>query len=210
MTLGIIGTAGRGSDAAKLTAAHWRMMVCIGQTVATTLGAHRLVSGGSAWADHVVVQLYLDGWAKELSLHLPCRFHTIPGTHTFDRDHECGARLNELHGLFQRTTGINPFDQIAEAIKRGAEVVRVPKGASCAYRGFKERNTGVANEADALLPFTLNPGASVGDSGTADTVAKYLARFAEQARIDGLNGKGGSPAPRAFHFSLVDHRLYAL
>ena len=64
-----------------------------------------LVSGGSAWIDHIAVKLFLffqleDGIiVQDLKLHLPCGYKEIPETQAirFDSDSSAGRRLNELN-----------------------------------------------------------------------------------------------------------------
>lgn len=163
MKLGIIGTAGRGEDASLLTPAYYRMMCVIGQTVAMTTGATGLVSGGSAWADHCAVQLYLDKAVRNLSLHLPCEWL---GDKSWFEPNEIGWRLNGLHSHFHDVVGVNPFYQILRAVEMGA-------GISVNRGGFKERNTDIANEADALLAFTFSGGPLPKDGGTRDTWDKF-------------------------------------
>lgn len=192
--LAIIGSAGRGQDASLLTEAHWRMMCIIGQTVACTLGATRLVSGGSAWADAVAIQLYLDGHVEGLTLHLPCAFQMDQNDATwhFDRDTQEGRRLNQLHSAFSGVTDTDPWCDIARAISKGAETT--------VSRGFHARNRLVAKDAGALLAFTF--GEVRGESGTGYTWRHFLAR----PRAD-----SGEPTARgrqdAFHFDLTTRVL---
>lgn len=195
MTLAVIGTAGRGSDAQLLTAAHWRMMVTIAQTVACTLNADHLVSGGSAWADAVAVDLYLNGHAKALTLHLPAALeHTPKGLPRFDETSDAGRRLNQLHDAVFKTTGIDHIDRIWQAWERGAKVC-VNAG------GFLARNADVAAQADALLAMTFGPLRD--ESGTAHTVRLFLARRTTAERDHHAHGM---PFPddmlQAFHFDL--------
>ncbi len=198
ITLAVIGTAGRGSDASKLTPAHWRMMCCIGQTVATALGAERVVSGGAAWADAVAVRLYLDGTVDKLTLHLPAPWDGWSFAET-----DCGNTANRYHHRAQVAHGQNGLADLAEAINvRGATVTY--ETAAKGMAPFFVRNAKVAQDAHALLAFTTNRGADVGDSGTADTVRKFLARRSE------CEAKGELHNLRAFHFNLTDHRLFAL
>ncbi len=217
--LAIIGTAGRGDDAKALTVAHWRMMVCIGQTVVTMLECDHLVSGGSAVADHVAVQLFLDGAVKRLTLHLPTSFkHYDNGDAPHFVATDSGARLNQLHAQFSRTANIDSLVQIARAIELGAEVHVNPGG-------FKARNSDVANAATHLLAMTLAGSCNVAEGGTADTMRKFLARRdaaeAERKRLTEPAGRAGNqpiywqgqpwPAPlTAFHFDLVERRMHRL
>ena len=60
-TIGIIGTAGRGSDGNILTKAHFERMTNAALILMNHLNINpetaRIVSGGAAWADHVAVNL---------------------------------------------------------------------------------------------------------------------------------------------------------
>lgn len=204
MNLAIIGTAGRGADAAQLTEAHWRMMCCIAQTVACTLGATRLVSGGSAFADHVAVQLYLDGHVDALTLHLPCRYQVEAGH--FDRASTEGRRLNELHEAFHAVVGTHPLSQIGEAIRKGARTTVSP--------GFHARNGHVAKDAGSVLAFTFSGGAEPRDGGTRHTWdlfrgnADAMFRHAHEHYQESPCGCSCNvPGPvHAYHFDLT-HRL---
>ncbi len=170
-------------------------MCCVAQTVAVTLRAGRLVSGGSAWADNVAIQLFLDGAVKELSLHLPVQFDFVDSLceYRFGSTQE-GKRLNDLHGAFCDKTGINPWEQIETAIKNKGAKVAVNLG------GFKARNTDVANEANTLLAFTFADKVP-NDGGTRDTWDKFLARRVKYEAKNELHEL------QVFHFSLTTHRL---
>ncbi len=199
MTLGIIGTAGRGPDLSRLKGGYHRSMLTVAQVVAEMSRADTLVSGGSAWSDHLAVQLYLNDCVRHLFLHLPCswvdddrRFEATSATSP-------GARLNELHTQFKTVTGIDPFEQLAEAVAKGAKV-HVNRG------GFKARNTDIANWADAMLAFTFGNGPLLAEGGTMDTMTKFLARRG----TGGLTGELTDGPLDAYHFDLNSKRLHTL
>ncbi len=215
--LAVIGTAGRGSDAQKLTVAHYRMMCVIAQTVATMTNATRLVSGGSSWSDHTAVSLYLEDTSKfRLSLHLPAPFilkHPLP---QFDHTVSDGRRLNELHQKFHETTGIDPFMQLTKCVANSSP------GGTCDIKvnsgGFKARNVDVANEADVLLAFTFSGGALPADGGTAHTWGLFKDRAQrefDKARDHYEESPCGCSCNQppddwfvAYHFDLVSRKLY--
>jgi hypothetical protein len=65
-SVAIIGTAGRGGNAQRLTPAHFTSMVnaariIISHVLQLSPSEVQLVSGGSSYADHVAVLLDLDG-----------------------------------------------------------------------------------------------------------------------------------------------------
>jgi len=211
-TLAIIGSAGRGSDGDKLRTnpAYWRMMSVIAQTVTCVIQPTRLVSGGAAFSDHLAVQLYLAGAVKDLSLHFPCPFRADGKGFVESFDKFCpGRTASYYHRLFSAATGQDSLAQLAEAMTKGA-IVKVNPG------GFKARNSDVANEAEALLAFTFGEAGQPGlkDGGTANTVAKFLARSSALMEREPMVNAGGEvqypePLP-AYHFNLTDRVLYRL
>lgn len=107
MIVSIIGTSGR-KDADKLTRASFNWMIARAIQYIKDLAprdvpreklhtwAHAnidLVSGGSAWADHVVVHLWQRLWCRTLTLHLPCSAQVIPST-TVDITHSTQTVLD--------------------------------------------------------------------------------------------------------------------
>lgn len=204
MKLGIIGTAGRGEDAKLLTPAHYRMMVCIAQTVAVTTGATGLVSGGAAYADHVAVALFLDGSVPNLSLHFPVPLKPSGFTAASFRANDAGGTANYYHAGFSKTCKIDSLTELNQAVGAGAKV-------SVNLGGFKARNTDVANGSDTLLAFTFGSGAMLKDGGTADTMGKFLARRHNNQYEADMNGAINTKGPgHAYHFDLNSRKLYRL
>ena len=173
----IIGTAGRGEDAARMTAKVFDAMVArTGQALAEWKLAPaqvHLVSGGAAWADHVAVRLFLGKDQTEsafagLTLHLPCAFDHKAGraldTGRADWRTNPGRSMNQYHAAFTRAVKSDTLREITAAQKAGAELVTT-------YRGFHERNGAVA-ASDYVIAFTWGAGATPKDGGTADTWAK--------------------------------------
>ncbi len=205
MTLGIIGTAGRGTDgvAFKTTPRLWRAMVAVTQVTLTILKPDRLVSGGAARADHLAVLAYLDGLVPNLTLHLPAEWAGHGFKETSSR-FDTGRTSNWYHSLWSEERGMSSLDEIQRAIEKGAKVCT---GAG----GFKERNTDIAREADAMLAFTFGAGAQLKDGGTADTWGKFLAKRDAKAHEMAMNGAPWpSSAYPAYHYCLNQHLLYAL
>ena len=200
ITLAIIGTAGRKDDKKRLSSESFVSMCNIAKSLVSTLKKNNypithLVSGGSAWADHVAVSLYLKGIVKNLRLYVPCEFINSRFV-----DDNCGARnfyppgksLNEYHDFFQRKSGINSLSEITSAIARGAEVL-VCNG------GFHGRNSMVA-KSDVMLAMTFGDKDMVKiGGGTADTVKKYFARVDSDGSFN-----------KAFHYNLSDGIVYRL
>jgi hypothetical protein len=188
MTLGIIGTAGRKDDGSKLTREVFKAMGLVGKEVLDKTKATALVSGGAAYADHVAVRLFLRGYVKKLTLHLPCKWDKkqicLKDTGEFNYQTNPGGTANYYHRKFSQVVGINSLEDISKAIEMGAKVV--------VTEGFKERNTKVAEESDIILAMTFGNGAYIKDGGTADTVRKFFAK-------EGVTG---------FHYDLNTLTLY--
>ena len=186
--IGVIGTSGRRVDSARLTAADFAAMVeRVGKTVRAT---DVLISGGAAWADHVAVQLYLDGKVGGLVLHLPGNIDTVqlPGeTPRLQFRHggisTAGSTANYYHDAFAIALGMKPGDtlaQIQQAIDMGA-VVTFGDGEGPAVSTkemispFIARNRWVAQDATTgLVTLTFNPSADgPADGGTANTAKEH-------------------------------------
>ncbi len=180
-TFGIIGTAGRGSDLAKLHENSFAMMRSrVRNIIATIIQPHedyRLVSGAAAWADHVAVSLFLLGEARFLTLHLPCKFypeHYMFGCDDVNNrvgDDRTFATSNHYHSIFSdinwREEGqLQSRKEIADALETGAQFT--------VSKGFFSRNTLVARDADYMIALTFGTGAKLKDGGTADTMKKFL------------------------------------
>jgi hypothetical protein len=167
MICAIIGTAGRGSDASRLTLPVWNDMKRLIYRFVKERGYTDVISGGSAYSDHLTVGLFNAGIVTSLTLALPCAFEWdsasfVDGGELWNP----AVRLHELHGQFSRVIGKPSLQEIKTAIYKGAEVVTA--------NGFHARNTLVANRADVVIAFTFGHGSVLDDGGTADTARKYL------------------------------------
>ena len=153
----VIGTAGRQDDAKRVqgSAFAWMLDKTRQQLASWKLSNRQitLVSGASAWADHVAVRLFLEAAKTDdpfagLQLHLPCAFDD--NRKLFDPQNRSGATLNSLHRQCSSACNFNSLSDIASARELGAELT-VHKG------GFLARNTHVA-KADRVIAFTFWPG----------------------------------------------------
>ncbi len=205
MTLGIIGTAGRGpdGDAFKANPRLWRSMCAVTQIVVTLLKPDRLVSGGAGFSDHLAVLAYLDGSVPHLTLHLPTEW-TGYGFKETSSARDVGVTANECHHRFSLDRPTNSLHEIQLAIEKGATV---KTGAG----GFKARNTDIARESDVLLAFTFGNGSLLkGEDetprrgGTLDTMDKWRARRSE------CETKGELHGLRAYHYCLNQLKLFSL
>ena len=165
--VGIIGTAGRQADAAKLNAALFDAMVA---DAAQLIGAApvTLVSGGAAFADHVAVALWLRGGQADcpihkLELHLPAKWDITRAQYVEmpDSQHP-GTVSNRYHRAFSTSCNRNSFRELNEAVTAEEVFVRVTPG-------FKPRNMHVGR-VDRLIAYTFGDSRyAPKDGGTAHT-----------------------------------------
>ncbi len=190
-TVSIIGTAGRNEDGPKMSADVFCRMCETARRVITVdwklpPNAVRLVSGGSAWADHVAIRLYLDSVFNHcidekaappfagLTVYLPCALDRsnpksprAVDTGSTDWQTNPGRVLNQLHAAFATKLGstASPYADMIAAEAMGAALVSSAKG-------FHNRNSLVARS-DFVLAFTWGTSPDYPkDGGTLDTWQK--------------------------------------
>jgi|SRR6185369_13539530 len=168
--LSIVGSAGRQEDASKLSRQLFDDMVSRTSHVIQDWKldpAHVvLVSGGSAFADHVAVRLFLAGKFASLELHLPCEWDSKK--QRFNESDPAGHTLNQLHMAFSKAVGLDSLSDLAKAHAAGAKFI--------AWPGFHARNTQVAKSSN-LIAFTFASGKQPkSGSGTLDTWNKCVGR----------------------------------
>ena len=171
MKIAIIGTAGR-DKTKRMTFHTWMWMVHKAKRLMPTAAASQihLVSGGAAWADHLAVQLFLDGSASELTLHLPAPlgndgyFQGGKGT--------AGGVANYYHSKFSLIAGINSRQDILIAAQEPGchgSVQPIMNG----YGSLFARNKLIVEEldpaTDRMLAFTFGEGSEPADGGTKNT-----------------------------------------
>ncbi|MEM3062204.1 MAG: hypothetical protein QW303_01470 [Nitrososphaerota archaeon] len=105
-----------------------------------------LVGGGSAWADHIVVRIFLQKNFAGLELYLPCAYNLHKNR--FTNTHE-GRILNMLHTWCLIKTGYDVFGELTRAHSNKSTKVTIK-------RGFKQRNTLIARNCDYLITFTFD------------------------------------------------------
>lgn len=193
-TLAIIGTAGRDEATFKyLTMAKYQWMLKEAARVVEETGATAVVSGGSAWCDHVAVTLYRRSkdtpGAVPLKLTLMLPAHLTGGKfevgNTGDK-RTGGGILNHYHRLFNQRinenypgASFNSLQQLQEAYDDntkddfGVKNVNVYVTDRNEQVSLFERNSWVAEEADCMLAFTFGTGPEPADGGTKDTWNKY-------------------------------------
>lgn len=171
--LAIIGTAGRGTDAVRLTLPLWNNMKRTIYRFIKDREITHVISGGAPFADHLAVGLFNAGHVSTLTLALPCSFNWEKAE--FVAGHEPldpAGRLNQLHAQFSRVIGKESRQEIKTAIYgNGHASAEVVQG-----HGFHARNDIVAERADEVIAFTFGNGPELSDGGTAYTGREYLKR----------------------------------
>ena len=159
--VGIIGTAGRKEDGAKMNKdvylamvndAKWQL-----ERLKLTPADITLISGGAAWSDHIAISLYLLDLVSNLNLHFPA-FWT-GGMFAGDRTAETA---NLYHKQMSEKLGGNTLRGLDKAIVKGA-IVKVTSG-------FKPRDLQIAQQSEVLIAYTWhNADHPKPKSGTAYT-----------------------------------------
>ena len=166
MRYAIIGTAGR--DKTKpMTLKTWNWMLDTAWEIIPQ-GSH-LVSGGAAWADHVAVQLFLEGYADLLTLHLPA---PLTNTKQFAGGYgTSGGAANYYHGMFSNTIRQNTIEQIHECGYMPncvGTVQPVANGFGAMFTRNKLVVSELNPELDHMLAFTFGTN-GVAEGGTKHT-----------------------------------------
>jgi hypothetical protein len=178
-SIAIVGSAGRKEDGARMNAKTFEWMLqTTRKAIADTKMSNNqivLVSGGSSWADHVAVVLFLEDAATDpfggLTLFLPTPFKSGAFLDTGHRDWQSnpGRTLNNYHTAFGKIIKRDTLKDIRCAEALGASLI-------CSARGFHARNTQIAQNCDRLFAFTWAKGAEPpNDGGTRDTWDKCKA-----------------------------------
>lgn len=178
-TVSIIGTAGRGDYGKMMTSALYTKMIEKSKAILDEwkIGQISLVSGGAAWSDHVAVQLFLEGYVKKLTLHLPCEFKDGKYFETWDNWQNPGKSANTYHTRFSDKLKRNTLEEIQKAIDLGATVV--------VHKGFYARNSKVALSS-YLIAFSWSEGNTPTDGGTLDTWNKSKSKNKRHVSLQSL------------------------
>jgi len=164
----IIGTAGRNEDGVKMSEMTFKWMMTEAKRIITeewklSMDSITLVSGGSAWADHVAVMLYLDplNTFRGLDVYMPSPLVETPTPKYESKSSNPGYMLNVYHEKFSKKMGRNTLRDIVTAKNKGAML-------HSSKRTFFDRNTQIAKNCNFLLAFTWGD-ASPPPGGTKNT-----------------------------------------
>ena len=187
--IAVIGTAGRDTyDGAKVDGSRIQpedFAAMKAHVVSKITPEVVLVSGGAAWADHVAVQLFLEGKVSGLILHLPAEINPKTGMFYDAGYGSVGYTANRLHRAFAKKMDMSSdratLEEISKAIEMGATVTygdgEAPSSVGWGEESeFKKRNSKVAADTTAgVFAFTFDPKTGKsgmtepGDGGTKDT-----------------------------------------
>ncbi len=182
MNIAIIGTAGRGDDAARLTKDIYFQMLEIVRKISSYLalqseGKWTAISGGAAWADHLAVTSRILGRATDLELELPCpltEYGLFLDSGKPDSRTNPGGISNYYHKLFnKKVPNIDSSRDFVNVKKMGAKFT--------VGNGFFDRNRSVAKKADHCIALTFGDKGLLKDGGTAATMQAFLKKGTGQS-----------------------------
>lgn len=181
MRVGIIGSAGRGDDGAKINLTllnRLEHMLCEWVYDQEKIAkVTTVVSGGAAFVDWLgssLVFTFLNNRNEfansKLSLYLPAPFDTINEKFIENKSFrfDAGVMSNFYHRQFILRTGISSLKDMADWIKDEKTTK------TTVLSGFKSRNTAIAKNCDVLIAATFGNGAKLKSGGSADTMRKFL------------------------------------
>lgn len=164
--IAVIGTAGR--DKTKpMTLELWEAMV--EDLRARLTQDDVLVSGGAAWADHLAVHAFQQGWCSQLLLFLPAPMAMSSQDRAAFRGEfgTSGGAANHYHELFAKVRGVDGRLEIIEAVARGALAEHEPVARG--YAAMMRRNAKVARACTHVIAYTFGQGDVPADGGTKAT-----------------------------------------
>lgn len=148
--ISVIGTAGRRDDAQRINRELYDAAYADVVDSIKRFGADHGVSGGAAFADHLIVRAFLDGVVSKLTLYLPANFSGGKFMPNPRIRFNPGQTCNTYHQKFSSSCSLDSLDEIAVAIKNGAEVM--------VFEGFHRRNSEVAANCDWMVAYTFGTG----------------------------------------------------
>lgn len=164
VSVAIIGTAGR-SDLNKLNLELYQKMVSKSKYIIQNIFKLKpeniiLISGGAAWSDHIIIDLFLESYTKNGLIYMPTRWENKKYLETSYK-YDIGITSNNLHKKFSDKTGKKSLSEIQEAINRGLKI-------NTNFMGFFNRNSQVA-KADYIIAFSWSDTGKPSDGGTKNT-----------------------------------------
>jgi len=153
MKIGIVGSSGKNGGKINFSMYHKMQRLAMHNISTLAKGADvTLVSGGAALADHIAIDLFLEGKVSKLILYFPCQWNEkkceFSAVSSKTNKGEVGHFANKLHKNFSAQVGNkNSLKDIQDAIDKGAQVI--------IGNGFYGRNTLLAQNVNAMIAFTF-------------------------------------------------------
>ena len=185
--ISIIGTAGRGTSILTLNETVYQKMYDTTLEVLSNYDIDNtvLVSGGAAWADHLVVKYKLEHNEHPIELHLPAEFDVDNSGFIENKDGDAGSTANYYHLRFSERCNIDSLLELSIAIQL------INTLCIDTYKGFFARNLEVS-KSNVVIALTYGDKDRVKDGGTFHTAKNYLK----------LGGK------ELWHIDLHDYSIY--
>ena len=175
MKISIIGTAGRKDAIRQLSAQVFLKMLLDAEEIIKKYPITTLVSGGAAWADHIVVDLFLRNKIRKLELYLPADFKNEKFVENGFKS--AGSIANYYHRKFSMKSGRNSLKEISLTQFKGAKIF--------IFNGFHQRNIEVA-KSDIILAYTFSSTDIPDDGGTLHTWNQSQSKIKIHRRIQDL------------------------
>lgn len=171
ITVAIIGTAGRNKNFwNKMDKKLFEKMIDQSKFIIENIfkldsNNIKLVSGGAAWSDHIVIKLYLNNYVTNGLIYVPAKWDSNKKKYCEQNNKMDPGRIsNYYHSIFSTKINSNSLEDIDNAIKKG--IIIDDKNL-----GFFNRNSEIA-KSDYVIAFSLSKNSFPEDGGTADTWKK--------------------------------------
>lgn len=118
ITVAIIGTAGRKLDIYKMNSEIYNKMIEKTKEIIEKIFRLdpikiKLISGGAAWSDHIVIDLFLSNYISQSKLYLPCEWNSINNKYQETNTiYDIGKTANYYHKQFRYSLTLNNFNII--------------------------------------------------------------------------------------------------
>jgi len=203
--IAIIGSAGRGADANKMSFEIFNSMV----ETASYLIQNKLaidcensdlilVSGGSAWSDHVAVKLWqadqqLPTSERKFSgihLYLPCELEKMRDQDkwrfrdTATNNNNCAQTLNYLHEEFSGKMQIDSITELFNLNDAQSDSSKLRVKTIVNNKGFFARNADIAKGSDRMIAFTWGNDSTSSSQPTSGGTLNTWTQFAKLHKVN--------------------------
>ena len=148
--LAVLGSTGKNEDGDHISPNMYNNAYDILLDTMFEVNDFNLSSGGCAFADHLAIRAFNEGYAKSLTLFLPAEFSQNKYKQT-----KYGKVANHHHEHFSSICEIDSFSEISQAIENGAKVL--------SFKDFLDRNTNIIKSSDKMIAFSFSERTVVDD-----------------------------------------------